>query len=309
MRILIATVLLATGAFGQCAQEILVNAGDMAGVRVTGLTAQDLKARIGKLPLTITSVHDVHLTPRVILLFDISGSMQAEDPAPAIAMTMASAIFSLLEKDSPVAVGMFGDKLTTLTEFGLDRQASVEAIRTNLPKKQRWSGPTRIIEPVAEATGLFGEVQAGDTIVVISDGGDNRSWKVDEALRKIRKSGVRVFIAGPDLRNYEENEIQVAQGIYGSGGRWFLWGRSHSLGDRSYSDPLTPKEVQEILEEARNLVARIHHAYQLRFDSSTSQGSGDLKLELDTKRNKHFKSVGLEYPTALISCTRTAANE
>jgi uncharacterized protein with von Willebrand factor type A (vWA) domain len=75
---------------------VLFNASDAIGVRVTDLEREDFIAKLGKQPLNISSVESVHLAPRVIILIDTSGSMQESEEAPAVAMTMASAIFSLL---------------------------------------------------------------------------------------------------------------------------------------------------------------------------------------------------------------------
>jgi hypothetical protein len=67
-----------------------------------------------------------------------------------------------------------------------------DAIRTRLPKKNKWKGTTRILAITAEAVKMFGEPQPGDSIILISDGGDNRTWNIDDISRVIQQSGVRL---------------------------------------------------------------------------------------------------------------------
>jgi hypothetical protein len=157
------------------------------------LRPQDLQISVKGTTVSILSIAQDKHTPRVILLTDTSGSMGPPKGGPrwGIGLQIAEFAAAAISPEASVALGTFGEHLQ-VSEFQ-NRTSIVEqvlALRKIEPK-----GKTALYNALSSTSSLFKRPQFGDSIYLVTDGGDNHS-SVD--LRQLEDDliarGVRVFV-------------------------------------------------------------------------------------------------------------------
>src|SRR5664279_5408884 len=157
------------------------------------LRPQDLQISVKGTPASILSVTQDKHFPQVILLVDTSGSMGPPRGGHGwgIGLLVARFAADAIPQDASVALGTFGEHLQ-VSEFQ-NRTSIVEqvlALRKIEPK-----GKTALYNALSSTSSLFKRPQFGDSIYLVTDGGDNHS-SVD--LRQLEDDliarGVRVFV-------------------------------------------------------------------------------------------------------------------
>jgi hypothetical protein len=157
------------------------------------LSTTNLEGTYRNQPVHVKLVTLEQNAPRIILLMDTSGSMteklnQSLDIAEDLLSSMPPAV--------DVGLAFFAKDLQPVARPTSDRQKlkyQLEGLRRNLSS---YRGKTALWTAVLESVKMLGDARLGDSIYVISDGGDNLSSSAKEPVAiALTRAGIRMFAA------------------------------------------------------------------------------------------------------------------
>ena len=300
-------------------RTISVNVYDERGVPVRDLSAANFQGKLHGQPVTITSAtYDVG-PRRIVILLDVSGSMvkDVSDYALKSSTMFARELVGSARPDTSFALLTFTSQIEDRVAFDQDRgPAEGELLKVATANWEKVKGlrKTAIRDAVMEGLHDFGPPQLGDTICLITDGGDNVSGEREADLRRaLLASAIRVFpilVSRPSTnrgRTPETDGLGQMQGLgeY-TGGRLvtLAGGRSPVWG---YSPPAvwhaTDQERQSIQQAARAVDAAVSELYKL-----TIRLPGPLNkdhswsLEVVDASGQKKKDTSAIYPKELAAC-------
>src|SRR5262249_10120743 len=194
-----------------CTQTVPIDVIDRdTGAPIVPLTAEALRANTGDTPLPVITLDRIR-TSRIIVLIDESGSM-GEDGRPGIHQTQAlrpikQALSDLMEELPPgvsVEYGLFNDKWLFSEAFVSDPKELRKRIDDVTSRFARIGhGKTALFDSLHQALLNLGTPQLTDTILLLTDGGDNSSQRTAKQLEhEFRVAGARlltmmVYRSGP----------------------------------------------------------------------------------------------------------------
>lgn len=303
--------------FGQdCAErKLLINISNKEFQRVSGFNAAQFQGSYLKRPVEIVNLKSVRIQPRVVFMLDTSGSMQlGAQIAPgshivpgsgnqAVGPFLDTAIRAIPEQ-VPAMLVSFDEQFRAHTAFTQDRTALREQLAIILGHQRSFKGGTALVASLDEAIERFGSVNRGDSIVLVTDGGDNKSEHFKETLHRIEQSGVRVFVMmllDPMLITPEEaSGPSILKEITDATGGAIL---PISRG----ADPRRKDIAAAIPVLVHRLVSRIFDPQELTVRlPEAGKPSDKLKLEF-LHRGKETKDLRLEYPQLLPPCTASTS--
>jgi hypothetical protein len=135
--------------------------------------------------------------------------MELSEPAAAV---LAERLVSRLPAETEIGLAFFATNYTPVAPLGKDR-GKLAFLLDALKNGQYYAeGLTALWSAVSEAAKMFGTPSLGDTIYVISDGGDNRSGTHRQGVQQaLTGSGIRLFaavLAGPiGIRSRSPEEL------------------------------------------------------------------------------------------------------
>lgn len=146
--------------------RVFVTVTDRDGRLVTTLTRDQFEVRDEGTPQPVTQFDKSPQPIRLIVMLDVSGSMEGNLP---LLRASAAQLFARLRPDDGVRVGAFGHEVTISPAFTQDPGE----LRAALPTAIAPDAPTPLWRAIDEAIGAFG---TGDdrrkVILVLSDGKD-----------------------------------------------------------------------------------------------------------------------------------------
>jgi hypothetical protein len=172
-------------------RSIPVNVSSSAGPVDFVLSASNILGTYRSRPVTINSVQIEERRPRVILLVDTSASMEMGGGNNA---AFAEAILSKFPADMEVGLAFFATRTTPMVPPTLDHSKllfPLEALRRgDYPNE----GITALRSAVLDAIKMFGTPLLGDTVYLVSDGGENHSKAQEiDVGDTLGSSGIRLF--------------------------------------------------------------------------------------------------------------------
>ena len=155
-------------------RTVAVNVRDKSGQLVAGLLPSSFRAREEGHPLNVLKAR-IDVGPRrVVLAVDASGSINRS-------LEVARLVASNLALQSPngfqIALIIFSGQIVDSIQFGRPATDIVE----KLAQLQTSKGRTAIKDALMHAAEMFGTPQLGDSIYVITDGGDQPNVVPSEA--------------------------------------------------------------------------------------------------------------------------------
>jgi hypothetical protein len=274
-----------------------------------------LHAKIKKNLIPVNRVERIR-NFRVLLLVDASGSMSSINPNfLSNKQKTVQTIKEMLDQELvnipegvQLGFGIFNKEIVFANEFTSDSIRLHHLIpETTARLKKPGAGTTALYEAVHEALTQFAPVQPGDTIVLLTDGVDNESTKMQKSLaRELSLSGVRLFVLlVQDELPFSPEEV-MAEPIMSelaerSGGAV----RACHVGNLFWTDKHRLQQEQQQLD--RFWRQEVLSAYLLHF--SIPQGIGkDQKwlLAIDPAANGG-KKMAAGYPSRLEPCPLTTA--
>lgn len=275
-----------------CGKPVVpITARDKQGKLVPLLKASDFRAKLGGKQARVVSAKVASGAPRVVILIDKSGSMQG-DVKSRVVQFVASSLVRSSPPDTKFALVVFGSRILETEEFGHSREDILSAIgkATSSPNE----GLTALRDALLHASTLFGPAQAGDSIIVLSDGIDDRSKTSYGTLQQAYWSeGARVFLfefsdsymGTPE----EEGSRQDFEGLSltSGGGVWKI---------ERPDNAVILSATHEIEEDLSTF-----HLLQLEFPQSL-QKPVSLDLELLDSSDRKRRDVKLSFPRKLMPC-------
>lgn len=180
------------------AVRVFVTVTDRDGRLVTNLSKDDFEIRDEGKPQPITLFDNTPQPIRLIVMLDVSGSMQGNLP---LLRDAAEELFTRLRRDDVVRVGSFGYDVVISSTFSNDPAA----LRRQLPDTISPDAPTPLWRAVDQAMEAFGK-EPGDerrVILVLSDGKDSgpvgfRQPYVSqvEVIDRARREDVMIYAIG-----------------------------------------------------------------------------------------------------------------
>jgi Ca-activated chloride channel family protein len=179
------------------AVRVFVTVTDASGRLVTTLSQQDFEIRDEGKPQAITLFDNSPQPIRLVVLLDVSGSMEGN---LALLRDAAGALFSRLRPDDAARVGTFGRTVEISPAFTRD----VRALTAALPQVIDPDAPTPLWRAIDEAMTAFGDApDQRRAILVLSDGKDSgptgvgkRIASQGEVIDRARQDNVMIYAVG-----------------------------------------------------------------------------------------------------------------
>jgi len=215
----------AVGALGAAAQQptfratgdsvrVFVTVTDRDGRLVTTLSQNDFEVRDEGQPQPITLFDNTPQPIRLVVMLDVSGSMEGNLP---LLRSGAEQLFARLRPDDLARVGTFGREIAISPTFANDP----EALRKELPDTVASDAPTPLWRAIDQGFDAFGD-GGGDgrrVILVLSDGKDSgpvsfreRYVSQAEIVDRARRDDVMVYAIGMRSRGSRQNQPGIGPG-------------------------------------------------------------------------------------------------
>lgn len=158
----------------------------------TKLEAKDISVTAEGHPVSVVSLRQDNLTPRIVLLVDISGSMaQGNGSEWGPGLFLSGFAFDAVPENSRVALGTFTDE----AHFSGFEERNAIGQRLLALKDIRPRGRTALYSAIEKTVSLLNPPHPGDAIFIVSDGGDDAGDVSEKTVQdELMKSGIRVFV-------------------------------------------------------------------------------------------------------------------
>ena len=179
------------------AVKVFVTVMDRDGRLVTTLTREHFEVRDEGKPQPITLFDATPQPIRLVVMLDVSGSMEGNLP---LLRAASDQLFARLRPDDVVRVGSFGHDITISPSFTRDPGE----LRKSLPDTIAPDAPTPLWRAIDEALNAFG-TEGGErpVILVLSDGKDSgpigftqRYVSQVEIIDRAREDDVMIYAVG-----------------------------------------------------------------------------------------------------------------
>lgn len=195
------------------AVHVFVTVTDRDGRLVTTLSRDDFDVRDEGKPQPITLFDNTPQPIRLIVMLDVSGSMEGNLP---LLRAAADQLFARLRPDDVTRVGTFGHQIVISPSFTRDP----EELRRALPGTIAPDAPTPLWRALDEAMDAFkGESEERPVVLVLSDGKDSgvvgfRQPFVSQAeiIDRARRENVMVYAVGMRSRGRQPMQPGIGRG-------------------------------------------------------------------------------------------------
>ena len=202
---------------GGDAVRVFVTVTDGDGRLVTKLEREQFEVRDEGKPQPITLFDNTPQPIRLIVMLDVSGSMEGNLP---LLRAASDQLFARLRPDDAVRVGTFGRDVAISPIFTRD----VEVLRSALPRTIEPDAPTPLWRALDEALDAFekDEGEARPVILVLSDGKDSGIFELSlskqpvsqaEIIDRARSESVMIYAVG--MRSRGRQRMPAAGGLAG----------------------------------------------------------------------------------------------
>lgn len=177
-----------------CTTYVLVDPfSAKTGRGIEDLTADRFQALMGNASLPVVSATQ-SFTNRVLVLAETSGSADNKDVATLVRGIADKARWAPTGR--PIAFGAFAEETIIAREFLTDPQKRSSAIDEVLAQAAQLPGKyASLFDSLHQAIAVFGAHQPGDTILLLTDGHDNKSKRnLNDMEKEFATSGTRLLV-------------------------------------------------------------------------------------------------------------------
>ena len=299
-------------------RAIPVSISSKDGIATPELTIANLEGTYYRHPVTVKAVELAKKPPRVILLIDMSGSMKWRVNAIGEG---AERILESLPLQSEVGLVFFQSEIIPVTLPTSDRKSlllQVEALRNN---RQSFKGRTALRNAVLAGVKMLGTPALGDSLYLISDGGDNQSKTQEGDMeRQLEESGIRLFalvlsdgimariipeeIAGPNLLKSAAGNTGGTAIEAGVAPHIDVSGESGAIANDMRVDFVkkdgTPTQLgQDLSQQIRQIVN--YYRVDVSLPEPVEKPRA-LKMELIGFDKSRERTLALSYPNTVFPC-------
>jgi len=282
-----------------CHERVLVSVVDHEGGVVSGLGALAFRAELRGRPLKAVVTTPTSAPRRVVIVVDFSGSTTGLSKiARALVQNFVASAQPL---NLRLALVLFSDHVIKNVDFS----RPPEEVLHELDQLPHTEGPTALFDALNYAVGLFGEPLTGDSIYLISDGGENASWaRRTDVEREFLAKGIRIYTFCLKTQYFWGAE-QTRPGLE------VLKGLSDLSGGEALAlDPELDfsKSGQERLgSKLQKLYQQMADFYELQLDipSELLRDGQQWNLEVVDGKGRKRKDVHVTYPRKLLRCSES----
>jgi von Willebrand factor type A domain len=268
----------------QCQQSsceihtLIVNVRDKRGGFVPSLRASDFRVKLHGGQISIVSADSGTGVRRVVLAIDVSGSMSVIHQG---VVGMVSEIFRTFPDGTQFALVIFSDRIVETVQLSHSRQEVLGVV-------SRVAGShgkrTALNDSLLYAAGLLGTGERGDSVVVISDGGDNLSKTSSDKLGAAYLArGIRLSAIMPLVHDFQTEEEK--QGLSD------LQGAATATGGavRVIQGPNQVGNVGDLADE-------LGHYYVLQISTPGLEKRSHWQPEVVDRSGRQRKDLKLSFP-------------
>jgi Ca-activated chloride channel homolog len=196
---------------GSDAVRVFITVLDRDGRLVTNLTQDKFEVRDEGKPQPITQFDNRPQPIRLIVMLDVSGSMEGNLP---LLRGASEQLFARLLPEDEARVGSFGHDVTIAPAFTSDRAALVRSLPTAIAP----DAPTPLWRALEQAIRAFGDAaDRRNVVLVLSDGKDSgpisfrdRPSSQADVIDRARDTDVMIYAIG--LRSRSTRPPQIGTG-------------------------------------------------------------------------------------------------
>jgi Mg-chelatase subunit ChlD len=277
----------------------MLNVRDRNGKQIAGLPPSAFRLKVNGQPTEVRSRQIEIASPRVVILLDASGSMTAMKSNWEVARLVAGDLASR-GQGLQLALVVFAGSIQTSLDFS-HTTGEVFAYIRDLSERENVLARgvdhrTALLDTINHAATIFGSPLPGDSVFVISDGGDNQSTlKQRDIESTLLARGVRFFgfivPSTPFPTEEERSGPSLMRALAQVTG-----GTAIDIGD-----DLTPKGRARIASALRNVYHQIELFYQLELPPGDRERRRHIKIEVVDEMGKRRSDLKLTYPQD-VSC-------
>ena len=308
---LFATVLFASSvssAESSCSvQTLVVNVRDSSGAFVDNLPPAAFRADTKVGSVTISSAKSVFPASRMVIVIDASGSMSSGSRFWAGIKTAAEQLLKSTSDATKVGFIAFGSSTINALNIGHSKSEIFAAIEQLAGMSQNVAsshgqGLTALWDALLQAHRMFANPQPGDSVVVISDGGDNHSKFQDKDVeRAYLKDGIRLFAVVIQSGFLTQEEINGAESLVSiaraTGGGTAADSAKFRFDVKPSDSAYLKRLVEEISDEqSRFYILELAIAERL-------EKPARWHLDIVGPNGKRRRDVSVFYPPRLASCS------
>jgi len=272
-------------------KQALVRVTDLKNRAISGLTAADFEITENGSPNEIVSIEPSTAPFNLILLLDVSGSVENYQ---TFIRKAARAFVDTVDKNDRVSIVTFNDDIKVLSKFTTDKRllsASLDTFDAG--------GGTAYYDALAYTIAetlrpLKGERTA---VVVLTDGDDNRSFLAFDSLAgSIQESGALIYPlyvpsgliaaastgANADIDPLRKKYMSLSAKSEGEGAK---------LASISGGVYYPISQVAQIQRAYEDIVVQLRTAYVIKFRSSQTTDGVSPRLKIRSKRPETYASV------------------
>jgi len=286
-------------------RSVVVNVFDVHGKAVRDLTKENFRLLLNGKPTAVLDARYGFAPRRMVVLLDMSGSMTGEKATGKWRIAREAVNDLLAESPSGMSIAMlsFAGKVREVFDFSQGKNTISKWLNQGSGREAQLGYPARtaLFDSVLAGLQLLQPVQPGDTLYVITDGGDDASFASAARTKKmLLQSGVRMytllFAALSKFPDEQEAKSSFLSMVQDSGG--FAFGLSGHLrvvqdpwdSDYAYQDD-NPDRIKLYTQQ---LTALVNGFWTLEVVSPFSANrDSKIKLELIRNDGKIRKDVGI----------------
>ena len=266
-----------------CSETVLVNVQDKTGKFISSLQSSDFTVEVQSRHVEVASAAAGKGIRRAVLAIDVSGSMTSNQ-------RIGKAVYELLRsfpESSQLALVLFSQKILKVIPFGHSRQEMMDAVAALPP----FTGQTALRDSLTYAHSMLRPSEPGDMVVVLTDGGDDKS-KIsasklkEDYLRSRVRLGVILF-EDSFFRTEEES-----------------WG-AEDLGnfvDQVGGALLTLHNPYEV-GGVRDFLRQLEEYYAIQIATTPTHKPVHLQIDLRDSAGKKKRDLIVRYPhESLATC-------
>ena len=298
-------------------RNLIVDVVDKQGRPIPKLVPSDFRAYSGKRPLNVQSAafYKAPSARRVVLL-DTSGSMRGRlgHDKWKIARGAALAFVSSTPDEAPISLVTFSEAIQDRFDSAGGRQAIRDWLNSAETRDAKQvKGKTGLYSSILEVLKSLAPAHLGDSIYLITDGGDNASHaNTSQVARELQANGVRLFAflfndkVGRSDNLHEGELYSLARS---SGGMAFNMNEQSGPGLNGsvawYSYDSSVGLIDQTAHWAQNA---IDYFYLLTVDvGNHASASKPWRIEVvDAQRDKKRDTL-LAYPERPLACSNSPA--
>jgi len=250
---------------------------------------------------------------RVILLLDVSGSMQdvISGYEGTYSLNLAEDLVSMIPPESAIGLGFFYTELIPVLRPTTDRKMVSNQLKGLRSHPGSFKGKTALWDAVLGGVKMFDHPRLGDVIYVITDGDDNASKvTMNHVSQPLAEAGVRLF-AFVFQKPKRPGQIESGQGflqqvVRDTGGAIVVQ-VSEPDGSLNVSASLTLFDklgkLTRFGSDLESQSKQMANFYRINIElPETLNKPQEWKLELAGLEEPQRKKIALTYPHVLLAC-------